>query len=136
MHFLAYIHCKDTNFIFDILHTQQRYTQTNGHAWTHIQCYFQFIFAFCVIHAKDTNFIFGTPQTYTCTETETHAHTCAETLAHIDTDTHRHMHTKVHKHTCKHTQTDAYLFTVYTNTHTCTHMHMWNLRKLLLQIHF
>ena len=77
---------------------------------------------------------------HTHAQIQKHAHTCTETLAHIDTDTHRHIYTEIHKHTCKHTQTHAYLCTVYTNTHTCTHMHtdvhVRNLRKLLLQIHF
>ena len=31
LYFLAHIHTKDTNFIFGTLHTQYRYTQTNGH---------------------------------------------------------------------------------------------------------
>ena len=45
------------------------------------------------IHTKDTNFLFGMPQIYTCTDTQTHAHTSAETPAHTDTDTCTHIHT-------------------------------------------
>ena len=91
LHFLAHIHSKDTNSIFHTLHTQYRYTQTNGHTQTHMDTnvvplsHFA-LFVTCM-YAKDTNFIFGMPQIYTRTDTQTHAHTSAETPTHTDTDT-------------------------------------------------
>ena len=119
MHFLAHIHTKDTNFIFDTPHTQYRYTQTNGHTQTHMDTdvvpfsYFA-LFVTCM-YAKDTNFIFGMPQIYTCTDTQTHGpHICRDT----STYRYRHIHTDIHKHTCRHTQTHMYIFFTYTNTHT------------------
>ena len=73
-------------------------------------------FTFCTfvtcMYAKDTNFIFGMPQIYTCSDTQTHAHTYVETPAHTDTCTQTYIstHVDIHRHTC-------ILFT-YTNTHT------------------
>ena len=115
---LAHIHTKDTNFIFGTLHTQYRYTQTNGHTQTHMDTdvvplsHFA-LFVTCM-YAKATNLIFGMPQIYTCTDTQTHAHTSAETPAHIDTDTctqtYISTHADIHRHT--------YIYFTYTNTHT------------------
>ena len=106
--FLAHIHTKDTNFIFGTPHTQCRYTQTKGHTQTHMDTdivplsHFA-LFVTCM-YAKDTNFIFGMPQIYTCTDTQTHAHTSAETPAHTDTDSCTQIyistHADIHRHTC------------------------------------
>ena len=104
MHFLAHIHTKDTNFIFGTPHTQYRYTLTNGHTQTHMDTDIvplsHFALFVTYMHAKDKVY-FGMPQIYTCTDTQTHAHTSAETPAH--TETHGHKHTcilfYIHKHT-------------------------------------
>ena len=112
------------------------------------------------IYAKDTKFINGTSYTDTCTQRHTQTdtdtfltfytfcliwHTCQRYKfyiwhtrdlrmhRHSDMHTHRHMHMyrdidtqiQIHKDTC--------MF-VYTHTH--TDMHVGNLRKLLVQIHF
>ena len=108
MHFLAHIHTKDANFIFGRPHTQCRYTQTNGHTQTHMDTdvvplsHFA-LFVTCM-YAKDTNFLFGMPWIYTCTDTQTHAHTSAETPAHTDIDTctqtYISTHADIHRHTC------------------------------------
>ena len=70
------------------------------------------LFVTCM-YAKDTNFIFGMPQMYTCTDTQTHAHTSAEIPAHRGTDTctltYIRTHADIHRHTC--------IFFTYTNTH-------------------
>ena len=110
LHFalLAHIHTKDTNFIFGTPHTQYRYTQTNGHTQTHMDTDVVPLSPFALfvtcMYAKDTNFIFGMPQIYTCTDTQTHAHTSAEIPAHTDTDTctqtYISTHTDIHRHTC------------------------------------
>ena len=88
MPFLAHIHTKDTNFILITLQTQYRYTQTNRHTQKHMDTDVvpRSHFVTCM-YAKDTNFIFGMPEIYTCTDTQTHAHTSAETPAHTDIDT-------------------------------------------------
>ena len=61
------------------------------------------LFVTCM-YAKDTNFIFGMPQIYTCTDTQTHAHTSAKTPAHTDTvtctQTYISTHADIHRHTC------------------------------------
>ena len=85
-----------------------RYTQTIGHTQTHMDkdvvplSHFA-LFVTCM-YAKDTNFIFGMPQIYTCTDTQTHAHTSVETPAHTDTDTctqtYISTHADIHRHTC------------------------------------
>ena len=79
------------------------------------------LFASFGIHAKDTNFIFGIPQTYTCTDTQTYTH--------IDTHMYRDIDTQIQIHT------DTCMF-VYIHKCTHTNMHVGNLRKLLVQIHF
>ena len=65
------------------------------------------------MYAKDINLIFGMSQIYTCTDTQTHAHTSAEIPAHTDTDTcsqtYISTHAYIHRHTC--------IFFTYTNTH-------------------
>ena len=79
--------------------------------------------------------------------TDTHMHRYRNTCTHMcrDTGTCRYRYTQTHAHrnTQIHMQTytDTCIFVHSThNTHTCTHMHtdvhVWNLRKLLLQIHF
>ena len=75
----------------------------------------QFALFVTCMYTKDTNFIFGMPQIYTCTDTQTHAHTSAETPAHTDTDTctqiYIHTHVDIHRHTCifLHTQTHIHI---------------------------
>ena len=72
------------------------------------------LFVTCM-YAKDTNSIFGMPQIYTCTDTQTHAHTSAETPANTDTDTctqtYISTHADIHRHTCifLHTQTHIHI---------------------------
>ena len=63
------------------------------------------------VHTDKWTHGFGTPQTYTCTDTQTHAHTCADIPVHTDTDTHRHMHTDTHMYIClrTHMHTDVAL---------------------------
>ena len=62
------------------------------------------------MYAKDTNFIFGMSQIYTCTDTQTYAHTSAGTPVHTD---YRHMHTDIHKQTYK----DTHAYFLHTQTH-------------------
>ena len=49
------------------------HTQTHTDRYRHHYLHFT-LFGSFGIHAKDTNFIFGTPQTYTCTDTQTCTH--------------------------------------------------------------
>ena len=66
-----------------------------------------------------------------------HMHTHLQRHQHIQIQAHPHRHTQAHMHT--YTDTHTYFYT-YTNTHTYTHlctvMHVGNLKKLLLEIHF
>ena len=108
LYFLAHIHTKDTNFIFDTPHTQYRYIYIDKWTQTHMDTdvvplsYFALFVTY--LYDKDTNFIFGMPQMYTCTDTQTHAHTSVEISAHTDTDTCTQMyintHADIHSHTC------------------------------------
>ena len=96
---------------------QVTYTQTNGHTQTHMDTdvvplsHFALFVTF--MYAKDTNFIFGMPQIYTCTDTQTYAHTdtCTYTQTYIST------HADIHRHTC--------IFFIYTNTHTYVMCATW-----------
>ena len=101
-------------------------THRHMHTQTHTDRYrYQFVhftlFGLFGIHAKDTNFIFGIPQTYTSTQT----------CSHMDTHMYRDIDTQIQIHR------DICMFVYkYTHTHTHTDVHVGNLRKLLLQIHF
>ena len=63
------------------------------------------------MHAKDTNFIFGMPQIYTCTDTQTHAHTFAEIPAHTETDT------CTQTYISRHTQRHMLIFYIHKHTY-------------------
>ena len=103
------------------------HTQTHAHRDTQRQIQIPFLqftlFASFGIHAKDINFIFGIPQTYPCTDTQT--------CTHIDMHMYRDIDTQIQIHT------DTCMFVyIHKHTHTHTDMHVGNLRKLLVQIHF
>ena len=88
-------------------HTHNKDIQKNGHTQRHMDTdivpFSHFALFVSYLYAKDTNFVFGTPQIYTCTDTQTHAHTYSETPAHTDTykvhmQTYTHVSIFVHIH--------------------------------------
>ena len=121
-HFILFglfsIHTKDTNLY--LAHQTHEYWFTQTHAHTHRHRYHFNILHFLaqLAYMPMTNFIFGTPQTYTCTDTQTYAHTSLDTHTCTETLIHRYSYMNA----CTHTQTHTY-------THRCA------CGKLLLQIY-